>query len=67
MLNCAGFTLVEWIVAMALVSLLVGSIAPGFLARLSHARVRAAQREVISIGTSLDRFYRDVGGWPTRD
>ncbi|MCB9889092.1 MAG: type II secretion system protein GspG [Planctomycetes bacterium] len=63
----AGFTLVEWVVACAVVAVLGGLLLPGFTSRLSAARVSAAERDVSAIGNAIRAMHRQLGVWPARN
>ncbi len=61
-----GFTLVELLVVLVILTLIMGLVAPRVLGYLSNARVRTAQLQVDSLSAALDLFYLDAGRYPTQ-
>ncbi|MEZ4387278.1 MAG: type II secretion system protein GspG [Candidatus Krumholzibacteriia bacterium] len=61
----AGFTLIEVIVAVAIVAVLAGAITPMVFRELMQAREEATERELAAISTGLVDFYTDTGRLPT--
>lgn len=61
-----GFTLVELLVVLVILSLIMGLVAPRVLGYLSDARVRAAQLQIDSLAAALDLFYLDAGRYPSQ-
>ena len=59
-----GFTLIEIIVAVALVAILSAAIAPSVLNNISQGRVARAQSDVQTLGAGIARFKSDVGVYP---
>jgi general secretion pathway protein G len=62
----AGFTLVELLVVLVILSLIMGLVAPRVLGYLSDARVRSAKLQMDSLGAALDLFYLDAGRYPSQ-
>jgi general secretion pathway protein G len=60
-----GFTLVELLVVLVILSLIMGLVGPRVLSYLSQSRVRAAQLQIDSLAAALDLFYLDTGRYPT--
>jgi general secretion pathway protein G len=60
-----GFTLVELLVVLVILSLIMGLVGPRVLSYLSQSRVRAAQLQVDSLATALDLFFLEIGRYPT--
>lgn len=59
-----GFTLIEILIAIALV-VVMGSIAiPGFLSYLERGKRKAAAAQVRVLKSSIDQYYADVGSFP---
>ena len=59
-----GFTLIEILIAIALV-VIMGAIAiPGFLSYLERGRKKATVATLKSVKTNIDVFYSDVGQYP---
>ena len=60
-----GFTLVELLVVLIILSLIMGLVGPRVLSYLSNARTRSAQLQITSLSAALDLFYLDVGRYPS--
>lgn len=65
--SARGFTLVELLVVLAILSLLVGIAVPQIFKYYSHAKEDAAKVQMQAIATGLDLFMLDVGRYPTKD
>ncbi len=62
-----GFTLLELLVVIAILGLLIGLVAPAALRQLGSARVSVARQSIERIGSLLDLYKLDVGGYPTTE
>ena len=60
-----GFTLIEIIVAVAIVAVLAGAITPLVFRELVQAREDATERELAALADGLVDFYTDTGRLPT--
>lgn len=60
-----GFTLIEVIIAVALVAIMAVAIAPPLVQNIKNGKVTRAQSDTQTIGTAILSFYKDVGDWPT--
>lgn len=60
-----GFTLVELLVVLAILSLLVGIAVPQVFKYFSRAKEDAAKVQMQTIATGLDLFLLDIGRYPT--
>ena len=60
-----GFTLIEIIIAVAIVAILAGAITPMVFRELVEAREEATLGELEAIKTGLLEFYMDTGRFPT--
>ena len=56
-----GFTLVELLVVLVILSLIMGLVGPRVLSYLTDARVRSARLQIDSLAAALDLFYLDTG------
>jgi general secretion pathway protein G len=63
----AGFTLLEILVVLAILGLLIGLVAPAALRQLGGARVSVAKQSIERIGSVLDLYKLDIGGYPTSE
>ena len=61
-----GFTLVELLVVLVILSLIMGLVAPRVLGYLSDARVRSAKLQIDSLSAALNLFYLDAGRYPSQ-
>jgi general secretion pathway protein G len=64
-LNADGFTLMEVIIAVAIVAIMAGAIAPVVFHELNTVRSEATSRELDRIKGGLLDFYEDTGRFPT--
>src|SRR5690349_20204894 len=60
-----GFTLIELLVVLAILSLLVGVVAPRVMDYFSRSKVDVAKLQIDQIGSALDLFRLDVGRYPS--
>jgi general secretion pathway protein G len=61
----AGFTLVELLVVLTIISLILGLVGPRVLNYLGESRSKTAKLQIESLGSALDLFYLDAGRYPT--
>jgi prepilin-type N-terminal cleavage/methylation domain-containing protein len=62
-----GFTVIEIVIAIAVMALLAGTIAPFAGSALELSRLERATREVEAIGRAVSHFHASVGEWPARN
>jgi general secretion pathway protein G len=60
-----GYTLIEMLVVLTIISLIVGLVGPRVLNYLGESRVKTAKLQIESLGSALDLFYMDAGRYPS--
>jgi len=60
-----GYTLIEMLVVLTIISLILGLVGPRVLSYLGESRVKTAKLQIESFNSALDLFYMDVGRYPT--
>lgn len=60
----AGFTLIEMLIVMAIVSLLLTIALPRYFGSLDKARDVALQENLKVLRMTIDKFYEDKGRYP---
>ena len=63
-MNRKGFTLIEIVIAVAIVAIFAAAISPMVFRHLEDAKVSKAQNESEIIANALLGYYKDVGAWP---
>jgi len=61
----AGFTLIELIGVLAIITILAGVIAPNALQSIERAAVRAEAQTMVKLGEQVKLYLRDQGTLPT--
>jgi general secretion pathway protein G len=59
-----GFTLIEILVALSIIMMLVGLAAPAHFNRIQLAKETVLQQNLLTMRSSIDRFYTDTGRYP---
>jgi general secretion pathway protein G len=62
-----GFTLLELLVVIVILGLLIGLVAPAVLRQLGNAKESIARQSIARIGSVLDLYKLDVGGYPSSE
>ena len=63
-MNRKGFTLIEIVIAVAIVAVFAAAISPMVFRHLEDAKVSKAQNETETIASAILSYYKDVGKWP---
>jgi general secretion pathway protein G len=61
----AGFTLVEMLVVMVIISLIAALVGPRLFAKLGKGKQSATKAQIELLGQGLDHFRLDTGRLPT--
>jgi general secretion pathway protein G len=61
----AGFTLVEMLVVMVIISLIAALVGPRLFPKLGKGKQSAARAQIELLGQALDHFRLDTGRYPT--
>lgn len=61
----AGFSLMELLVALVILALIVGLVAPQVLGYLGRAKSQTAEVQIDHLKTSLSGYLLDMGRYPT--
>ena len=62
-----GFTLIEVIIAVALVAVMAAVIYPPMIRNLREGKTTRCKSDAQTIGLAIMEFYRDVGAWPVAE
>jgi general secretion pathway protein G len=63
----AGFTLIEILVVIAVISILAALVAPNVFRHVGTAKDAAAKSQMEMIGAALDAYRLDTGRYPSTD
>ena len=71
MVNCmtmlrqrCGYTLIEVLIVLSIISLMVALAVPRYVERLEDAREAALRENLKVVRTAIDRFHADLGRYP---
>lgn len=65
--SVSGFTLIEMLVVLVLITMLAGLVGPQLINRVGSSKVKIADTQIKLIASGLDTFRLDVGRYPTTD
>jgi len=60
----AGFTLIEIVIAVAIIGIFAAVVSPMVYRHLADAKVSKAQAETETIANAILSYYKDVSRWP---
>ena len=60
-----GFTLLELVIAVAIVAILAGVTAPALFRHVADAKISATRSELASLALALESYALAVGSYPT--
>lgn len=63
----AGYSLMEVLIAVAIIAVLATLVGPRLLGQLDRSKVTAARTQIRMIETSLDTMRLDIGRYPTQE
>ena len=61
-----GFTLIEIMIAIAILGILGALIGPNFLSYLAKAKVKATRLSLVGVQKAIDDFYIDTNKYPEK-
>jgi len=62
-----GFTLIEMLVVLVIITLLATLVGPKLFSKLSSSRVKVAAAQIELLSSGLDTYRLDVGNFPTTE
>jgi len=65
--RCAGFTLLELLVVMAIIGLLAGYVGPRYFAQIGKSEVKVARAQLDALEKALEQYRLDTGHYPTQE
>ena len=63
-MNRSGFTLIEIVIAVAIVAIFAAALSPMVFRHLEESKITKAQNETETIATAMLSYYKDTGKWP---
>jgi general secretion pathway protein G len=63
--NSRGFTLIEMLVVLVLITLLAGLVGPRLFQKVGSSKIKVASAQIELIASALDTYRLDVGQYPT--
>jgi general secretion pathway protein G len=62
-----GFTLLELLVVLGIISMLAGLVGPKVMKHMSDAKIKAAKVQIAEIGQALEMYKLDMDKYPTSE
>jgi len=66
-MNRKGFTLIEIVIVLAIISILAAIITPLVVNSLKQAKLAKASADVKTLGEAMVNFRKDLGFWPVKN
>lgn len=66
-MNRSGFTLIEIVIAVAIVAIFAAALSPMVFRHLEDAKLAKAQNETETIASAMLSYYKDTGAWQYTD
>lgn len=63
--NAAGFSILELLLVLVILSILAGIVGVRFAGQSADAKIKAAEAQITEFGTALDTYEIKTGGYPT--
>lgn len=63
-MNRGGFTLIEIVIAVAIVAIFAAALSPMVFRHLEESKITKAKNETETIATAVLGYYKDTGKWP---
>ncbi|MBG6166905.1 general secretion pathway protein G [Labrenzia sp. EL_195] len=61
----SGYSLIEMLVALAILALIAGIAGPKAISFLSRSKTKTAELQIQELGTALELYYLDIGRYPS--
>lgn len=62
-----GFTLIEMLVVLVLITLLAGLVGPKLFQKVGSSKIKVAKAQIELLSSSLDTYRLDVGHYPSTE
>ncbi len=63
--NSSGFTLIEMLIVLAIISLIIGLVGPRVFKGEKKGKITTARAQIELFGGALDQYRLDTGDYPT--
>lgn len=63
--SAAGFTLIEMLIVLAIISLIIGLVGPRVFKGEKKGKITTATAQIALLGGALDQYRLDTGDYPT--